>query len=47
MIIDGIDLLHAGQIAGVTARENFMDYYFTDEGPRFGGIILYEFLPLE
>ena len=47
MIIDGIDLLHAGQIAGVTARENFMDYYFTDEGPRFGGIMLYEFLPLE
>jgi len=46
MIIDGAKLLHAGQVAGETVVEDFMKYYFTDKGPRFGGIILFEFNPL-
>jgi len=46
MIIDGKKLLHAGQVAGETVVEDFMDYYFTDNGPRFGGILLFEFKPL-
>ncbi len=46
MIIDGVNLLHAGQLAGETVVEDFMQYYFTDNGPRFGGIILFGFLPL-
>ncbi len=46
MIIDGVNLLHAGQVAGKTVVEDFMQYYFTDKGPRFGGIILFGFLPL-
>ncbi len=46
MIIDGTQLLHAGQVAGETVIEDFMKYYFTDNGPRFGGIMLFEFKPL-
>ena len=46
MIIDGRDLLHAGQAAGETVKQDFMKYYFTDNGPRFGGIMLFEFNPL-
>jgi len=46
MIIDGKKLLHAGQVAGETVVEDFMEYYFTDKGPRFGGILLFEFKPL-
>jgi len=46
MIIDGVNLLHAGQLAGETVVEDFMTYYFTDKGPKFGGIMLFEFKPL-
>ncbi|MCP3674951.1 MAG: DUF1460 domain-containing protein [Gammaproteobacteria bacterium] len=45
MIVDGAKLLHAGQVAGETVVEDFMKYYFTDKGPRFGGIMLFEFIP--
>jgi len=46
MIIDGANLLHAGQAAGETVIEDFMQYYFTKNGPKFGGIMLFEFSPL-
>ncbi|MCH8327656.1 MAG: hypothetical protein IID15_03925 [Candidatus Marinimicrobia bacterium] len=47
MIIDGRDLIHAGQEAGETVRQDFMDYYFRESGPLFGGIMIYAFRPLE
>jgi len=46
LIIDGKSLLHAGQSAGETVIEDFMDYYFTDQGAKFSGIMLYELLPM-
>jgi len=46
MIIDGRDLIHAGQEAGETVRVDFMDYYFRESGPLFGGIMIYAFRPL-
>jgi len=47
MILDGTDLLHASQEAGRTVRQDFLDYYFTADGPRFGGIMIYRFLPIQ
>lgn len=46
MIIDGVDLLHAGQTAGETVRQDFMEFYFRKGGPIYSGIMLYEFHPL-
>ncbi|MCH7573745.1 MAG: DUF1460 domain-containing protein [Candidatus Marinimicrobia bacterium] len=46
MIIDGSDLIHAGQEAGETVRQDFMGYYFREDGPLFGGIMIYAFRPL-
>lgn len=42
MILDGTYLLHAGQVAQETVKQDFMDYYFTESGARFDGIMLYE-----
>ena len=47
MIIDNQYLLHASQIEGETVKEDFMKFYFTDEGPRYTGIMIYRFYPLE
>ena len=47
MIIDGRDLIHAGQEAGKTARQDFLEYYFREDGPLFGGIMIFAFRPLE
>lgn len=45
MLLDGSDLLHAGQDAKKTVIEDFMSYYFSTDGAKFNGIMLYEFLP--
>ena len=45
MIMDGKFLLHAGQVAEKTVSESFMNYYFTEKGPRFDGIMLYRLKP--
>ncbi len=47
MIIDQKDLIHASQSAGQTERVDFLEYYFPAEGPFFGGIMVYKFVPLE
>ncbi len=43
MIIDGKYLVHASQSAGETVKVDFLDYYFPEEGPFFGGIMVFEF----
>lgn len=47
MLIDGKQLLHAGQIAQKTVLENFMEYYFAENATRFDGIMLFDFRPLQ
>ena len=47
MIIDRRELIHAGQDVGATAREDFLDYLFREEGPLFAGIMVFRFLPLQ
>ena len=44
MLLDGKKLLHAGQDAGLTVMEEFKDYYFTKKGPKFDGIMLFDFV---
>jgi hypothetical protein len=46
MLLDGKYLLHAGQSAKETVQEDFMAYYFTGSGPKFDGIMLYDFKPM-
>lgn len=46
MIIDGKDIIHASSEYGETVRMDFMEYYFREAGPLFGGIMLFEFHPL-
>jgi len=43
MIIDGKYLVHASQTAGETVKLDFLNYYFPEEGPFFGGIMIFEF----
>ncbi len=43
MIIDGKHLVHASQSAGETVKLDFLKYYFPEEGPFFGGIMIFEF----
>ena len=43
MIIDGKYLVHASQSAGETVKLDFLKYYFPEEGPFFGGIMIFEF----
>ena len=47
MIIDNTDILHASQEKGTTLREDFMSYYFREDGPIFDGMMVYRFEPLE
>tara|TARA_B100001996_G_scaffold73995_1_gene54613 strand:+ start:19413 stop:20270 length:858 start_codon:yes stop_codon:yes gene_type:complete len=46
MIIDNQDIIHASQEYEKTVQMNFLDYYFTDEGPRFDGVMFFTFHPL-
>ncbi|MBT4033142.1 MAG: DUF1460 domain-containing protein [Candidatus Marinimicrobia bacterium] len=43
MIIDGKYLVHASQSAGETVKLDFLKYYFPEEDPFFGGIMIFEF----
>ena len=43
MVIDGKYLLHASQSAGETVKLDFLKYYFPEDGPFFGGIMLFKF----
>jgi len=43
MIIDGKYLVHASQSAGETVKLDFLKYYFPEEGPFFGGIMIFKF----
>ena len=45
MLIAGSKILHAGQAAEETVIEEFMPYYFNNDGAKFDGIMLYEFVP--
>ena len=47
MIIDNQNIIHASQEFKKTVQMNFLDYYFTDKGPRFDGIMFFTFHPLE
>jgi hypothetical protein len=47
MLIEGKQLLHAGQIAQETVVENFMDYYFAEDASRFDGIMLFDLRPMQ
>lgn len=44
MLIDQKFLLHAGQDAGETVKQDFMEFYFTEKGAKFDGIMLYDFV---
>ena len=46
MIIDNHSIIHASQEYEKTVQMNFLDYYFTDEGPRFDGVMFFTFHPL-
>ena len=45
MLLEGKQILHAGQTAKETVLQDFMTYYFTEDGPKFDGIMLYSFVP--
>ena len=47
IIVDQKDIIHASQEFEKTVQMNFMEYYFENESPRFDGIMLFSFLPLE
>ena len=47
IIIDNKDIIHASQEFGKTVQMDFLDYYFTDDEPRFDGVIFFSFHPLE
>ena len=47
MIIDQKDIIHASQEFNQTVRMDFMDYYFKKNTPRFDGVMIFSFHPLE
>ncbi len=47
MIIDKKYVLHASSTAGETVKLPFMDYYFTQEGPLFDGVMIYSFQEMD
>ena len=47
MIIDQKDIIHASQEFNQTVRMDFMDYYFKENAPRFDGVMIFSFHPLE
>ena len=47
IIIDNKDIIHASQEFGKTVQMDFLDYYFTDDEPRFDGVMFFSFHPLE
>jgi hypothetical protein len=47
ILIDNKDLIHASLLTNNTAKVNFINYYFADGKPRFDGIMIYKFVPLD
>ena len=47
IIVDQKNIIHASQEFEKTVQMNFMEYYFENESPRFDGIMLFSFHPLE
>ena len=47
MIIDNKNIVHASSEFGKTVNMDFMKYYFLDDGPRFDGVLLFSFNPIE
>ena len=47
MIIDKKNIVHASSEFGKTVNMDFMKYYFLDDGPRFDGVLIFSFNPIE
>ena len=47
MIIDNKNIVHASSEFGKTVNMDFMEYYFLDDGPRFDGVLIFSFNPIE
>ena len=47
MIIDNKNIVHASSEFGKTVNMDFMKYYFLDDGPRFDGVLIFSFNPIE
>ncbi len=47
ILIDNKDLIHASSLTNNTAKVNFINYYFADGEPRFDGIMIYKFVPID
>ena len=46
ILVDQEFLVHASSIELETVNVNFIDYYFTENGAVFDGIMIYKFVPL-
>ena len=44
VLIDRSNLIHASSEKKETVNEDFMKYYFRDDGPVFDGLMIYEFI---
>ena len=44
VLIDRSNLIHASSEKKKTVNEDFMKYYFRDNGPVFDGLMVYEFV---
>ena len=47
MIIDNKNIVHASSEFGKTVNMDFMKYYLLDDGPRFDGVLIFSFNPIE
>ena len=47
MIIDNKNIVNASSEFGKTVNMDFMEYYFLDDGPRFDGVLIFSFNPIE
>lgn len=45
MIVNQQYLIHASSSANGTKKVHFLNYYFPKQGPIFGGIMIYKFVP--
>ena len=47
ILIDKEYLIHASSLTNNTAKVNFINYYFANGEPRFDGIMIYKFVPID
>ncbi len=47
ILIDKKYLIHASSLTNNTAKVNFINYYFVNGEPRFDGIMIYKFVPID